>query len=64
MIKLDIHSYCHNCPRFKPVVTHRPEAYFCGEYVGSTIVQCVDRAKCQSIYKFILDDASKGDRNA
>lgn len=70
MIQLDVKSYCAKCQHFDPYVAHRPEITFGTEYeyeceaVGNTIIRCADHEKCYAIYRFLMDDMSKEDKNA
>lgn len=49
MIKLDVSSYCQNCPYFKVDVTNPTKLYsnYGSEYYGDTIIRCENADRCR-----------------
>lgn len=61
MIKLNVCRYCQDCMEFEPRVTKRPELYIsAGEnyFYGDTVVECVDRYKCEVLYNHLKKENS------
>ena len=63
MIKLNIKNYCHECIKFEPEVTDRPETHtYYSEFdflpvartsiEGDTIVRCMHREICEHLCNF------------
>lgn len=49
MIRLEVESYCQDCPYFQPHV-HKPEWFYADSepyYFGDTIVTCKNKTQCQ-----------------
>lgn len=70
MIKLQVQEYCHQCIKFEPEVTDRPETYtYHDEFtdplglrptertMGDTIVRCVHRDLCENLHSFFKKQA-------
>ena len=48
MIKLEVSSYCQNCPYFEADVTNPTKLYsnYGSEYYGDTIIRCENADRC------------------
>lgn len=68
MIKLQVASYCQNCPEFEPRVTKDEQDFTSFDmrslsYVGvrycDTIITCEHAARCQTIRDYIQREVKK-----
>lgn len=59
MIKLEVEDYCHNCGDFEPEVIR-----FCSDdMVYLQQIFCVNRNRCEQIYKAIKEHVRKEKEN-